>query len=1408
MTAAKKGEGQTQERAGGYIEKGKQEKREGLEKRVEQIKNNLELLQGQDVAALKKKLAADLASIEKVLKGDSRVKGFTEKLEKIAEKLVKIEGEIEKLLSSEVVGEKKEGELSIEKVLMDALKKVEAALKDKKLITKDDSSLGKKCKWVLLAVKNALDNRDEDGLLDVSDGSGGSQKEGIPVDNLIEALNELSKKSSGEQAIQLKELAKILEDSSQGYFETHPEMVDGSKQNWRTTLEAKHISSDDRKTGSMDDDYKKAMGVMSKRRELVLPRKKQGAGQTAPESVVEEPKFKKGQKVKDIVAGKILTYNGDVGNGMMSLTNEKGETFTIEKDFLTDLEAAPNEPEETVPAETVPEVEPAQEDVKPEEPPVKPEFKERGKTAVDIPVSLMKEIMVVSGIGEKIIGLVAINPDKQAIKKEIKNIFDNLGNSQQDALKKTLERCGYTLEEFLKVWKESAEGTNSVADSIVDALQAKFEVTRRNHAQEMITLKDQMQVNWRSIVKRALLVAGVAGAAAITGGVALGAFAGVGAGIAAGGVAGRFLGRRDKKGDSVIEVPVEGPENDAIETGGFFKRLFGRKKVERKQLTDSEMMDRIAERGGLNAWLSKEAAKQKIEEKAAEYEERLVAEMAEEIKKQGIGEYLGSLISQGILEVTSGNVVNANSELLKSKVVKRVVEQLESEGNIDAAQKEQLNNLLEQLSVRKNLGEAAKEVKASPAVIRIVEGFMKLKSGTIDLETDSNIKNIAAYLAPMALGGSIIAAGALGGGVVTEAVRLGLVGVAGGYGGYRFGEKMDQRAQKEAVIKEIKNIMADVEERLNIYKQGSRDTALSNQLKADIRALEGHIKIGSLDHDVILKTRAEALVREGEREIFVIDKEDQQNLGSLIKELTEHNTGADTQAAEDVKRITKQTKNWRRWVYGIGGAVGSAAAALGITEIFNFGGSKILHGDHSEIKPMSGMYDKHGNVVGGFKYEDVPHAKYVEPVTGTGATEHVGVTPAPKGDVVDTVTSGRNRVGGGMAHTVYHRPSVSTPSEQLYDFRDQQISSMEVDNANKLMEYLNNGTAHRRGIEVDFPANQERAFGLYQSDGSVLDLRHAGFTPDKNGVMHVILENGKKFDAKVSIDSDGTFHLIPPTEKVSVSGLVAGDVDQGWAAGDEGSALGVIKPESVPSNIDRIGNHVVGTERFSLSGDGVNYVNGQIGNVKQMPWDDMQRTLLSGENSALMSEKRTGSGVAEMLRELGTKTQVVEHLPTTAQPAARAEILSEMKMLLEAKLGHKPSAEEMFQNYNNQTLERMGLHNTLDTGTVDSAPTVAADQIEMPAAHDVPAGGHEQTLEVAGRRITVAGLDQQPPAVGIKILGVTRAIEAMPDGPAKQAALDRFADVANNPTELDKFAKGLGVEDVANTTSVDSAHAD
>ncbi len=195
-------------------------------------------------------------------------------------------------------------------------------LKKYKHIFKDENKA--QVDWIISSVDNARKKANDKGKMTVSDSEGNSQEEGIPVDDMMDFLEaartaiekkmrELNKavsehrlvevyradkadgkvpsefdfskngtytdereashawaESLAESARDIGLILKTIEKNSKNYFDLRPDMK-GDKQHWRTNMEAGFISGDFRATGNMDDDYKKAMKVMKKRRELVLP---------------------------------------------------------------------------------------------------------------------------------------------------------------------------------------------------------------------------------------------------------------------------------------------------------------------------------------------------------------------------------------------------------------------------------------------------------------------------------------------------------------------------------------------------------------------------------------------------------------------------------------------------------------------------------------------------------------------------------------------------------------------------------------------------------------------------------------------------------------------------------------------------------------------------------------------------------------------------------------------------------------------------------------------------------------------------------------------------------------------------------------------------------------------------------
>ncbi len=181
--------------------------------------------------------------------------------------------------ATEPAVEQKEDSLELTRErLVDAVEKGVDILKT--AIRKAAGEKKNRLDWVVDAVNRALAvaKGAEDGKIEVSAG-GQTQREGVPVDDLIEelqilAINTKKKKEQDE----INHIVKLLSDNSLRYFEdAHPEVMDEvgkpwNRQHWRTQLEAYYISGDKdyRRTGNMEEDYKKAMEAMSKRRELNL----------------------------------------------------------------------------------------------------------------------------------------------------------------------------------------------------------------------------------------------------------------------------------------------------------------------------------------------------------------------------------------------------------------------------------------------------------------------------------------------------------------------------------------------------------------------------------------------------------------------------------------------------------------------------------------------------------------------------------------------------------------------------------------------------------------------------------------------------------------------------------------------------------------------------------------------------------------------------------------------------------------------------------------------------------------------------------------------------------------------------------------------------------------------------------
>lgn len=118
-----------------------------------------------------------------------------------------------------------------------------------------------------------------------------TQNEGIPVDELIDILENYAKTAEDKEVQEINDIVAELEKNSESYFEAHYTKEHGeggtwtkeeqNKQDLRTRYEALFISSDYRATGNEEGDYKRAMDVLKHRRELKL------VGEPTPKPTVE-----------------------------------------------------------------------------------------------------------------------------------------------------------------------------------------------------------------------------------------------------------------------------------------------------------------------------------------------------------------------------------------------------------------------------------------------------------------------------------------------------------------------------------------------------------------------------------------------------------------------------------------------------------------------------------------------------------------------------------------------------------------------------------------------------------------------------------------------------------------------------------------------------------------------------------------------------------------------------------------------------------------------------------------------------------------------------------------------------------------------------------------------------------------
>ncbi len=177
------------------------------------------------------------------------------------------------------------------------------------ILKKSLDKMGKKAdgaerlKWIIAAVKDAKENLEsdetDDGKFEVceSKGSENCRREGIPVDDLLEALREIRQQTVDELKQKFDKMkadtgadsadldAKIEDETKSATKEIDSviKLIDANASEptdkwdeWRKRREAYLVHKDHRKTGDDEKNWLLAERALKKRRELILPKKKKG----------------------------------------------------------------------------------------------------------------------------------------------------------------------------------------------------------------------------------------------------------------------------------------------------------------------------------------------------------------------------------------------------------------------------------------------------------------------------------------------------------------------------------------------------------------------------------------------------------------------------------------------------------------------------------------------------------------------------------------------------------------------------------------------------------------------------------------------------------------------------------------------------------------------------------------------------------------------------------------------------------------------------------------------------------------------------------------------------------------------------------------------------------------------------
>jgi hypothetical protein len=466
------------------------------------------------------------------------------------------------------------------------------------------------------------------------------------------------------------------------------------------------------------------------------------------------------------------------------------------------------------------------------------------------------------------------------------DVFQNLFNAANslESIRSVLVQSGYTPEEFVQSWRDSlaAEIFATFQSWIQNEMRKKIESSEYSFLEQ---LEDRVKAGFWEQAKVALkknipaVAIAVGGTAAI---VASGGTAVVGAAISTGvaGMVRRWFSRNEKQEE-------KNRRNEIIE-----------------QNRSAYEQDRMTARS--------DAINEKL------------LQSLDEISSAGL---LG-MLAQGIREgskVSLGETEEANVLLRKVAMLERAAhESREGDDQFEL----RLQHMAAMSSAKNTEAREAflKQATNNPIVESLVQKMLaELGHTSNSAQNDSKIEMIRQYAVSALIGGTIGAAFATD----SDMTRRILSGGLGAGYGYLYGAKLDAEARHEQLLADISTKISAIEQ---FFLSPTEESVSIDSDTAELyeKQIRGIMRIGLLDKHTNLRLRAEAIMREFDKEeeksVF-----DTATLDTILEQIEQKNRAIETSQQSTATELLKKQGGWRRWA----GLVGGGALGMLSGEVIN-----------------------------------------------------------------------------------------------------------------------------------------------------------------------------------------------------------------------------------------------------------------------------------------------------------------------------------------------------------------------------------------------------------------------------------------------------------------------------------------